>query len=92
MKPSEVMPTNGGGGGTALRQAAEEEAYRLDENDAEAEGDEQLILVRPSIEVPDDQPLHHDADQHDEQRAGDHGDDERPGVVVSRPSRHSRRA
>ena len=33
-------------GRNGFRQAAEEEAYRLDENDAEAEGDEQLILVR----------------------------------------------
>ena len=41
------MPTSGGGGRNGFRQAAEEEAYGLDEDDAEAEGDEQLILMRP---------------------------------------------
>ena len=39
------MPTSCGGG-TDLRQAAEEEAHSLDEDDAEAEGDKQLVLVR----------------------------------------------
>ena len=77
MKPSGVMPTRPGGGGTDLREAAEEEADRFDEDDAEAEGDEDLVLVRPAVEVPDDHALHRHADQHDEQGAGDDRDDER---------------
>ena len=34
-----------------LRQAAEEEAHRLDEHDAKAEGDEKLVLVRARVEM-----------------------------------------
>ena len=48
MKPSGVMPTSAGRRRHRLRQAAEEEAHGLDEHDAEAEGDEQLVLVRPA--------------------------------------------
>ena len=69
-----------------LRQAAEEEAHRLHEHDAEAEGDQQLVLVRAGIEVADDHPLHHHADQHDEQRAGNDGDDEGAGIGVGDPA------
>ena len=51
-------------------------------HDAEAEGDQKLILVRPAVEVADDDPLHHHADDHHEQRAGDHRDDEGVGIGV----------
>ncbi len=44
-----------------LRLAREEVAHRLDENDGEAEGDEQLVLGRARIEMPDHQALHDDA-------------------------------
>ena len=36
--------------------------------------------------MADDDPLHHHADQHDEQRAGDDGDDERAGVGIGDPA------
>ncbi len=80
------MPTKGRRRRDHLRQAAEEEADGLDEDDAETEGDEDLVFGRPCVEVPDDRPLHHHADQHDEQRARDHGDDERPRIAVGEPA------
>ena len=40
----------------------------------------------PAVEVADDEPLHHDADQHPEQRAGDHRDDEGAGERSTRPA------
>ena len=86
MKPSGVMPTSGGRRRHGLRQAAEEKAHRLDEHDAEAEGHQQLVLVRPRVEVADDHPLHHHADQHDEQRAGDDGDDEGARIGIGDPA------
>ena len=58
------MPDETGRRRHDLREAAEEEAHDLDEDDAEAEGDEQLVLVRPRIEMADDDPLHHHADHH----------------------------
>src|SRR6185437_4741896 len=57
------------------------QADQFDETDAEAEGDQKLILVRAVIEMADDDPLHQYADDHDEQRARDHRDDERAGVL-----------
>ena len=38
--------------------------------------------MRAVIEVADDHALHHHADEHHEQRAGDHRDDEGSGVAV----------
>ena len=69
-----------------LRKAAEDEADRFHEDDAEAEGDEELILGRAAVEVADDHALHHHADQHDEQRAGDDGGDERARIGVGDPA------
>ena len=92
MKPSEVMPANSGGGGTVFDRLPKKKRTSLDEDDAEAEGDQQLVLVRAVVEMADDQPLHQHADDHHEQRAGDHRDDERAGVACRRRSRHSRRA
>ena len=80
------MPTSRRRRRHRLRQAAEEKTHGLDEDDAETEGDEQLVLVRPRIEVTDDHALHHHADQHDEQRAGDDGDDEGAGIGVGDPA------
>ncbi len=37
--------------------------------------------MRAVIEMADDDPFHHHAHEHDEQRAGDHGDGERPGIL-----------
>ena len=42
------MPASSGGGRHGLRQAAEEEADDLDEDDAEPERDQQLVFVRPA--------------------------------------------
>ena len=75
------MPWNSGGGGTSLEFAGKHQANQFDEADAQPEGDEQLILVRTVIEVPDDDALHHHAHEHDEQRAGDHRDHERSGIL-----------
>src|SRR6201999_2943531 len=61
--------------------AGKHQANQFDEADAQPEGDKQLILVRTGIEVPDDDALHHYAHEHDEQRAGDHRDRERSGVL-----------
>ena len=36
--------------------------------------------------MADDQPLHHHANQHHEQRAGDHGDDEGAGIGIGDPA------
>ena len=69
-----------------LGQAAEEETHGLDEDDAEAEGDQKLVLVRTAIEVADDDTLDHHADDHDEDRTGDHGGDERAGVTERHPA------
>ena len=69
-----------------LRQAAEEETHELDEDDAETEGDQELVLVRPLVEMADDAAFHHHADQHDEQRAGDDRDDERAGIAIGDPA------
>ena len=80
------MPTRPAGGGTDLRQAAKEEARGLDEHDAEAKGEEQLVLVRTAVEGSDHDPLHHHADEHDEQGTGDDGDDERAAVGVGDPA------
>ena len=79
-----MIPTNGRR--HRLRKTAEEEAHRLDEDDAETEGDEKLVLVGARIKIADDQPLHQHADQHHEQRAGDHRDDERAGIGVGDPA------
>ena len=68
MKPSEVTPAAQAGGGTVLRQAAEEEAHQLDDDDAEAERDQELVLGRPAVEMADDHPLHEHADDQHEQR------------------------
>ena len=40
-----------------LGEAAEEEAHGLDEDDAEPERDQKLVLVRTVIEVADDDTL-----------------------------------
>ena len=69
-----------------LRKAAEEKADGLHEHDAEAEGDEELVLVRAGIKVADDHQLHHRSDQHDEQRAGNDGDDEGARISVGDPA------
>src|SRR3546814_3424785 len=54
----------------------------LDIDDPEAEGDEDLVLMRPAVEVPDDQPLHHDADEHHEDGAGRDGNQIGIGQLV----------
>ena len=82
MNPSEVMPANSGGGGTSLRLTAEDQAYEFDKNDAETERHQKLIFMRPVVEMPDDDALHQNADNRHEQRSGNDGDDERPGVAV----------
>src|SRR5690606_2622208 len=41
-----------------LRQASEKEAHRLHKDDPEAKGHQELIFIRPRIEVTDDEPLH----------------------------------
>ena len=69
-----------------LRKAAEEEAHGLDEHDAKAEGDEKLVLVGARIEIADDQPLRQHPDQHHEQRAGDHRQDEGAGIGIGDPA------
>jgi hypothetical protein len=52
MKPSEVMPLEQpGGGGTDFDRLPKQKAHQLDENDAETEGDQELVLVRPAVEV-----------------------------------------
>ena len=38
------------------------------------------------VEVADDQPLHHHANQHHEERASDDGEDEGPGIAVGDPA------
>ncbi len=79
-------PDQGGRGRNGLRQAAEEKAHGLHEHDAKAEGHQQLVLVRPGIEVADDHALHHHADQHDEQRTGDDGDDKGARIGIGDPA------
>ena len=69
-----------------LRQAAEEKADGLHEDDAQAEGDEHLVLVWPGVERADDDPLRYHPDEHDEQRAGDDCDDEGARVSVCHPA------
>ena len=65
-----------------LRLTAENEAHELDKNDAETERHQKLIFMRPAVEMPDDDALHHDADDRHKQRPGDDGDDERSGIAV----------
>ena len=65
-----------------LRLAAEHEANQLDENNAETEGHQQLVFMRPVVEMPDDDALHQDAEDRHEQRSGDDGDDEGPGIII----------
>ena len=69
MKPIGVIPDQQRRRRHRLRQAAEEKTHGFDEDDAEPEGDEQLVLVRPRVEMADDHALHHHADQHDEKRS-----------------------
>ena len=69
-----------------LRQTAKEEARDLDEHDAKAKGEKQLILMRTAVEESDNEPFHHDAHEHDEQGTGDYGDDERAGIGISDPA------
>src|SRR6185312_3995569 len=47
-----------------LRQAAEDHPHQLDDDDADAEGDEQLVLRRPAVEMADDDQLDDPADNH----------------------------
>ena len=58
MKPSDVMPASDGGGGTVFDRLPKTKRTSLDEDDAEAEGDEDLVLVRAAVEMPDDHALH----------------------------------
>ena len=76
------MPGNSGGGGTSSDFDEKKRRTSSTKTDAEAEGDKKLILMRPAVEMADDDPLHQDADNHHKQRAGDHGDDERAGIAV----------
>jgi hypothetical protein len=65
---------------------AKAKARGLDEHDAEAKGNEQLVLVGPAVEGSHHDPLHHHAKQHDEQGTGDDGDDERAAVGIGDPA------
>src|SRR6185312_13702064 len=62
------------------RQAAEEKSNDLDQADRQAERDQQLVLVRAMIKVANDHALDQHADEHHEQRARDHRNDEGFGV------------
>src|SRR5262249_30532794 len=70
-----------------LRQTAEEEPHGFNEHDAETECDEQLVFMRSLVKMPYDHALQHHADQHDEQRASHHGDDERARIGIREPTR-----
>jgi len=56
------------------------QADHLNEADAEAKGDEQLIFVGATIEVANNDAFHQDAENHDEHRACRYGDDEGAGI------------
>ncbi len=70
----------------SFRQAAKEEAHSLDEDDAEAEGDQDLVFARAAVKVADNQAFHQHADDHNEQRAGDEGDDKGAGETIAEPA------
>ena len=84
MKPSDVMPTNRRRDG--LRQAAEEKAHDLHEDDAKAESDEKLVLVWARIKMADDQPLHQHPNEHHKERTRDNRQDKRPGIGIGNPA------
>ena len=80
MKPIGVTPAaQDGGGGTVSDRLPKPRRTSFDDDDADAEGDQELILRRAAVEVADDHQLDEAADHHQEQRAGDHRDDEGPG-------------
>jgi hypothetical protein len=70
-----------------LERLPKKKRTAFDEDDAEPERDQKLVLVRTVIEVADDDTLRHHANDHDEDRSGDHGDNERTRVAVGDPAR-----
>ena len=81
------MPTSGGGAGTDCDRLPKKKRTGFDEDDTETKCDEQLILGRPAVVVADECPLHHRANQHDEQGAGYHGDYEGVRIGIGKPAR-----
>ena len=66
-----------------LRQAAEEQPDDFDEDDAQAERDQNLVLVRARVEMADDDALHRDAEDEHEEGAGDQSaSGERAGILI----------
>ena len=63
MKPSEVMPANNGGGGTICDWLPKTKRTISTKHDAKAERDQQLVFMRPAVEMADDDALHQDADE-----------------------------
>ena len=51
MKPSDVMPMKAGGVGTIFERLPKKKRARFDEHDAEAEGDQELVLGRAGVEM-----------------------------------------
>ena len=62
-------------------QAAEAEPHQLDHDDADAEGDQQLVFRRAAVEMPDKHQFDDAADHQQKERTRDHRDGERPGGV-----------
>src|SRR5262249_45976210 len=60
--------------------------HQFDQDDAEAERDQKLILMRARVKMADDDALDQYADDHDKKRSRDHRRDERPGVAVGQPA------